>query len=59
MGISLTIFDNVFDNTTIKRMDYDSFEHFESVLVRLSKATKYSTKKQCREDYVCQLDPST
>tara|TARA_B100000131_G_scaffold322694_1_gene377620 strand:- start:4881 stop:5798 length:918 start_codon:yes stop_codon:yes gene_type:complete len=46
MGISLTIFDNVFDNTTIKRMDYDSFEHFESVLVRLSKATKYSTKKE-------------
>ena len=46
MGISLTIFDNVYDNKTIKRMDYESFEQFESVLYRLSESSKYPTKKQ-------------
>ena len=46
MEISLTIFDNVYDNKTIKRMDYESFEQFESVLYRLSESSKYPTKKQ-------------
>ena len=46
MAISLTIFDNVYDNKTIKRMDYESFEQFESVLYRLSESSKYPTKKQ-------------
>jgi len=46
MGISLTIFDNVYDNKTVKRMDYESFEQFESVLYRLAEGNKYETKKQ-------------
>ena len=46
MEVSLTIFDNVYDNKTIKRMDYESFEQFESVLYRLSESSKYPTKKQ-------------
>ena len=40
MGISLTIFDNVYDNKTIKRMDYESFEQFESVLPNSKVVTK-------------------
>ena len=46
MAISLTIFDSIYDNTTIKRMDYESFEEFESVLYRLSESTKYPTKSE-------------
>ena len=46
MAISLTIFDSIYDNTTIKRMDYESFEEFESVLYRLSESTKYPTKSK-------------
>lgn len=46
MGISLTIFDNVYDNKTIKRMDYESFEQFSDVLYRLAKGEKYATKKE-------------
>ena len=44
--VSLTIFDSIYDNKTDKRMDYDSFDEFESVLYRLSSSDKYPTKKQ-------------
>ena len=43
--VSLTIFDNIYDNKTLKRMDYDSFDEFEAVLFKLSESTKYPTKK--------------
>lgn len=43
--VSLTIFDNIYDNKTAKRMDYNSFDEFESVLYRLSESKKYPTKK--------------
>ena len=43
--VSLTIFDNIYDNKTDKRMDYNSFDEFESVLYRLSESKKYPTKK--------------
>ena len=44
MGISLTIFDSIYDNKTEKRMDYESFEQFESVLYRLAEGNKYEKK---------------
>ena len=44
MEISLTIFDNVYDSSTVKRMDYESFEEFEQVLYRLAEGDKYQTK---------------
>ena len=44
MGISLTIFDSIYDSSTVKRMDYDSFNEFESVLYRLAEGNKYQTK---------------
>ena len=44
MGISLTIFDSIYDNKTAKRMDYESFEQFESVLYRLAEGNKYEKK---------------
>ena len=43
--VSLTIFDNVYDNKTKKRMDYSSFDEFEAILFKLSESTKYPTKK--------------
>ena len=43
--VSLTIFDNIYDNKTDKRMDYGSFDELEAVLFRLAKSTKYPTKK--------------
>ena len=46
MEVSLTIFDNVYDNKTVKRMDYESFEQFESVLYRLGESSKYPTKSK-------------
>ena len=46
MEISLTIFDSIYDNKTDKRMDYESFEEFESVLYRLAKSDKYPTKSE-------------
>ena len=42
---SLTIFNNISDNKTHQRMDYDSFDEFEAVLFKLSESTKYPTKK--------------
>jgi hypothetical protein len=43
--VSLTIFDNIYDNKTNKRMDYTSFDEFETILYKLSESTKYPTKK--------------
>lgn len=45
MKTSLTLFESIFDNKTNKRMDYESFEQFESVLYKLSESGKYKTKK--------------
>lgn len=42
---SLTIFNNIYDNKTHQRMDYDSFDEFEAVLFKLSESTKYPIKK--------------
>ncbi len=43
--VSLTIFDNIYDNKTNKRMDYTSFDEFEAILYKLSESTKYPTKQ--------------
>ena len=43
--VSLTIFDSIYDNKTDKRMDYNSFDEFETILYKLSESTKYPTKK--------------
>jgi len=43
--VSLTIFDSIYDNKTNKRMDYNSFDEFETILYKLSESTKYPTKK--------------
>lgn len=43
--VSLTIFDNIYDNKTHKRMDYNSFDEFEAILYKLSESEKYPTKK--------------
>lgn len=42
--VSLTIFENIYDNKTHKRMDYNSFDEFEAVLYKLASSTKYKTK---------------
>ena len=42
--VSLTIFDNIYDNKTHKRMDYNDFSEFENVLYKLAKSDKYPTK---------------
>ena len=44
MAISLTIFDSIYDNKTNKRMDYDSFSSFVSILNRLASQDKYKKK---------------
>ena len=44
--VSLTIFDSIYDNKTDKRMDYESFDEFESVLYRLAESDKYLTKSK-------------
>ena len=44
--VSLTIFNSIYDNKTNKRMDYSSFEEFESVLIGLHKSDKYSKKSE-------------
>ena len=44
--VSLTIFDNIYDNKTHKRMDYSSFDEFSSVLYKLAGDDKYPTKKE-------------
>ena len=42
---SLTIFDNAFDNTTHKRMDFPDWESFSRLLVNLSKVPRKSKKE--------------
>jgi len=42
--VSLTIFDSIYDNKTNKRMDYNSFDQFESVLYKLANGDKYLKK---------------
>ena len=46
MEISLTIFDSIYDNQTVKRMDYKNFEEFEEVFYRLAESSKYPTKSK-------------
>lgn len=45
MGISLTLFNSVFDNKTDKRIDLANFDAFERVLYQLSKREIVSKKK--------------
>ena len=42
--VSLTIFDSIYDNKTVKRIDYKSFDDFEKVLYRLADGDKYQKK---------------
>ena len=42
--VSLTIFDSIYDNKTIKRVDYGSFDDFEKVLYKLAGSDKYQKK---------------
>ncbi len=42
--ISLTVFKNIFDNKTEKRMDLDDFDAFEKFLYKLSEEPKVSKK---------------
>lgn len=44
--VSCTIFNNIYDNQTDKRMDYESFEQFETILYRLAESDKYPTKSE-------------
>ena len=44
MAISLTIFDSIYDNKTEKRMDYNAWSEFETVLYRLASQDKYKVK---------------
>lgn len=44
MSVSLTIFKNIYDNKTHKRMDFKSFSEFESLLYNMSKI-EYKSKK--------------
>ena len=46
MTVSLTIFNSIYDNKTDKRMDYESFDEFESILYRLSASDKYPSKSK-------------
>ena len=42
--VSLTIFDSIYDNKTVKRVDYNSFDDFEKVLYKLAESDKYQKK---------------
>jgi len=42
--VSLTIFDSIYDNKTVKRVDYNSFDDFEKVLYKLANSDKYQKK---------------
>jgi hypothetical protein len=42
--VSLTIFDSIYDNKTVKRVDYNSFDDFEKVLYKLAASDKYQKK---------------
>jgi len=45
MKYSFTIFNNIFDNKTHRRMEFDSFDAFEDLLYSLSKQPGYKPKK--------------
>lgn len=45
MGISLTLFNSIYDNKTDKRMDFSSWEKFESLLYNISKQPGYKPAK--------------
>jgi hypothetical protein len=45
MGVSLTLFNNIYDNKTDKRMDFSSWEKFESLLYNISKQPGYKPVK--------------
>lgn len=44
MSFSLTIFKSLYDNTTDKRMDFDSFEELESLFFKLAKIERKDKK---------------
>ena len=44
MGFSLTLFKSIFDNKTHKRMDFKSFQEFETLLFDLSKVERKNKK---------------
>ena len=44
MEISLTLFNNIFDNKTNKRIDLEDFDSFERVLYDLSKMPRKDKK---------------
>jgi len=43
--LALTIFKSIFDNKTHRKMEFSSFEEFEDLLYKLSKAPGYKPKK--------------
>jgi len=45
MDVSLTLFNNIYDNKTDKRMDFSSWEKFESLLYNISKQPGYKPAK--------------
>ena len=45
MSISFTLFSNIYDNTTSKRVDFDSFDSFENALSTISTKPGYKLKK--------------
>ena len=57
--VSLTIFDNIYDNKTHKRMDYSSFDEFAGVLYKLASDDKYPTKKEAPLISPATYEPNT
>ena len=57
--VSLTIFDNIYDNKTHKRMDYTSFDEFAGVLYKLASDDKYPTKKEAPLISPATYEPNT
>jgi hypothetical protein len=45
MSLSLTLFDNVYDNTTHKRMDFSDWDSFERLLYNVAKEPGYKPAK--------------
>ena len=45
MAYSLTIFKSIFDNKTHRRMDFESFDVFETVMRGLQKKVKRKPQK--------------
>lgn len=44
--ITCTLFDNIYDNKTHKKVEYKDFNEFKSVLFKLASMSKYATKKE-------------